>query len=611
MCGIFGFYVDEKFTGSWKDLLNDLAKLSHSRGKEASGIAIRHQGKINVLRHKDSSIDLIKDDDFKSILKEIDITKGNLLVLGHARLCTNGDRSNIFNNQPVLDKDIVTVHNGIICNYEDIWKNYLNSSSKSDLDTAIIPPFLDESLKTLSIEESLQKFYDVIEGDASLACLFARQNVCTLTTNTGSLYYVEDSNGSIVFASQKTFINTISKKYFNNITTHQLKPGDIKKIELPSSIKTVFQDYNKVAKSSVELKRCTKCILPETFPGIAFDEKGVCNICNEYKSFKPYGRYALEELCDKNRKKDGSADCVLAFSGGRDSSYALHYLKCELGMNPITVTYDWGVVTDLARRNIARMCGKLGVENILVSADIDKKRTNVRLNLNAWFKNPDLGMVGLLMAGDKQFFYYPQKVKKELDIGLLFLASHRMEQSNFKSGFCGVHERNSWYFDVKITQKLRMIWYFLSNFIKTPSYINRSLLDTAYSFYCSYMMKHDLTVFYDYIPWDEDVINSTLKEHYNWETAASTTTTWRIGDGTASFYNYIYSTIAGFTEHDTFRSTQIRENMITRDEALAMVKRDNVMRIEAMEDYSKMIGFDLNKAINVINEAPKLYSNKR
>ena len=186
-----------------------------------------------------------------------------------------------------------------------------------------------------------------------------------------------------------------------------------------------------------------------------------------------------------------------------------------------------------------------------------------------------------------------------------------MEQTNFKSGFCGVHERNSWYFDVKITQKLKMVWYFISNFIKTPSYINRSLLDTAYSFYCSYMMKHDLTVFYDYIPWDENIINSTLKEHYNWEAAASTNSTWRIGDGTASFYNYIYSTIAGFTEHDTFKSTQIREGMIARDEALRIVKQDNIMRLDAMEDYAKMIGFDLNKAINIIDEAPKLYVNKK
>ncbi|MDP1974637.1 MAG: hypothetical protein Q8K37_01560 [Alphaproteobacteria bacterium] len=49
--------------------------------------------------------------------------------------------------------------------------------------------------------------------------------------------------------------------------------------------------------------------------------------------------------------------------------------------------------------------------------------------------------------------------------------------------------------------------------------------------------------------------------------------------------------------------------MITYDKALSMGKRDNVMRFEAMKDYAKMIGFDLNKAINIVNEAPKIYSN--
>lgn len=42
-------------------------------------------------------------------------------------------------------------------------------------------------------------------------------------------------------------------------------------------------------------------------------------------------------------------------------------------MTPITYTYDWGMVTDLGRRNISRMCSELGVENITVAADIKKK----------------------------------------------------------------------------------------------------------------------------------------------------------------------------------------------------------------------------------------------
>lgn len=51
-----------------------------------------------------------------------------------------------------------------------------------------------------------------------------------------------------------------------------------------------------------------------------------------------------------------------------------------------------------------------------------------------------------------------------------------------------------------------------------------------------------------------------------------TNTTWRIGDGTAAFYNYVYYTVAGFTEHDTFRSNQIREGQMTREERCCWLK---------------------------------------
>ena len=64
-------------------------------------------------------------------------------------------------------------------------------------------------------------------------------------------------------------------------------------------------------------------------------------------------------------------------------------------------------------------------------------------------------------------------------------------------------------------------------------------------------------------------INRALRTEYNWELAQDTTTTWRIGDGTVAFYNYCYFTIAGFSEIDTFRSNQIREGALSREEGLS------------------------------------------
>jgi len=96
-------------------------------------------------------------------------------------------------------------------------------------------------------------------------------------------------------------------------------------------------------------------------------------------------------------------DCLVPFSGGRDSCYGLHLIVKELKMKPITYTYDWGMVTDLGRRNISRMSAELGVENIIVADDIALKRQNIAKNLSAWLKSPHLGMLSVLTAGDKHF----------------------------------------------------------------------------------------------------------------------------------------------------------------------------------------------------------------
>ena len=141
-------------------------------------------------------------------------------------------------------------------------------------------------------------------------------------------------------------------------------------------------------------------------PYIEFNEEGICNYCSTYTLKNvPKPVSVLEALVQPFRRKN-SRDCIVPFSGGRDSCYGLHLVVEELGMNPIAYTYDWGMVTDLGRRNISRMCSKLKVENIIVAADISKKRENIKKNVSAWLKKPHLGMVSLWTAGDKHFFKY-------------------------------------------------------------------------------------------------------------------------------------------------------------------------------------------------------------
>jgi hypothetical protein len=70
------------------------------------------------------------------------------------------------------------------------------------------------------------------------------------------------------------------------------------------------------------MKRCSKCLLPETYPNISYNGDGVCNYCQNYTPIEYKGETKLEELLDtyRTRTKGEKYDCVVAVSGGRDST---------------------------------------------------------------------------------------------------------------------------------------------------------------------------------------------------------------------------------------------------------------------------------------------------
>lgn len=363
--------------------------------------------------------------------------------------------------------------------------------------------------------------------------------------------------------------------------------------------------------SELNLKRCTKCILPHTHPSIWFDDEGVCSLCNAYQ--KPILKGKDQFLRDINqyRSKDGSTDVIVAFSGGRDSSYGLDYIKTELRMNPIAFTYEWGMTTELAERNQKRVCDKLSVDHELVMSNVKKKRENIRKNVEAWLKKPDLGMVPLFMAGDKQFYYYAHKLRKKLGVKLVvFCAGNEFEGTYFKTGFMGLGNfLNRKPTNLTFTDKAKMVLYYLKQYITNPAYLNSSLFDTIFAWYSMFVLKDDYLYLYKYIPWDEDKINTILKDKFEWEVATDIKATWRIGDGTAAFYNYIYYTVAGFSEFDEMRSNQVRAGVITREQALEMLEEDNKPRLESLEWYADVIGIDLKHTIDIINKIPKRWEN--
>ena len=655
MCGIFGIVVGPGCDVTFDTLratVDRQFKLSDSRGKEAAGWAVRTAGALVVFKQPLSGVKLTRQAEHRRLFRQA-VLNGNggagasvknphlhppLAVIGHSRLVTNGRQTENQNNQPVVRDGLAVVHNGIIVNEAQLWRQMPDIAPASEVDTEVLLCLIARALReTGSVARAVQQAFGLIEGAASIAVLFGDRQEMVLATNTGSLYVGRTERGRpIVFASERYILQKLarSRRVASALGEHEImrvNPGQGYVVSLASSELTPFelglesrplsaparpaQAVHIVsvagsvdpAEAVSKLKRCRRCVLPETFPFIQFDAEGVCQFCRNHQPMKSLGHEALVELVAPYRSADGSPDCVIAFSGGRDSSYGLHYAKTRLGLHPIAFTYDWGMVTDLARRNQSRICGKLGVEHILISADIRRKRLNVRKNVEAWLQRPHLGMIPLFMAGDKQFFYYANRLRKQTGVKLVLFAVNPLEKTGFKSGFCGVDEAGQMYFRFSPWKKLKISGFYLGQYLRNLSYWNTGLVDTAWAYLSAFLIAHDYLMFYDYVRWDEQEISRTLHDEYNWEGATDTHSTWRIGDGTAAFYNYIYYTVAGFTENDTFRSNQIREGALGREEALALVDRDNRPRWESMQWYAETIGFDLSEAVAIINAIPKLY----
>ena len=61
-----------------------------------------------------------------------------------------------------------------------------------------------------------------------------------------------------------------------------------------------------------------------------------------------------------------------------------------------------------------------------------------------------------------------------------------------------------------------------------------------------------------------------------------------MGDGQTAFNNFIYYTVAGFSEYDNFRSNQIREGLISRDEAIRLAEEDNKFKYNTLKNFSEI-----------------------
>jgi len=128
------------------------------------------------------------------------------------------------------------------------------------------------------------------------------------------------------------------------------------------------------------MKRCTRCVLPETFPGIQFDEEGVCQYCQrmlpvaeQRAAQKATLRARFEDLAHQVHARPGY-HCLMSWSGGKDSTYTLWLLKKQYDLNVLAFTFDNGFVSPTAFKNMRLVGENLGVDHVIVKPRFDLLR---------------------------------------------------------------------------------------------------------------------------------------------------------------------------------------------------------------------------------------------
>ena len=220
----------------------------------------------------------------------------------------------------------------------------------------------------------------------------------------------------------------------------------MQKIKHPQAVE--FSQFSKENQNSKVLyglpttvKYCKKCVISNQRPNSAveynhkkdskkvtihFDENGVCDACN----FTERKRNAinwedrekqLRDLCDKHRKHDGSYDCVVPGSGGKDSFYASHILKYKYGMHPLTVTWAPHIYTEWGWKNFQAWI-HAGHDNFLMTPNGRVHRLLTRLSTELLFHPFQAFMFGQKSLAPKMALLF--------NIPLVFYGENEAEYGN-------------------------------------------------------------------------------------------------------------------------------------------------------------------------------------
>ena len=166
------------------------------------------------------------------------------------------------------------------------------------------------------------------------------------------------------------------------------------------------------------MKHCTICVMPDTRPGITFNEKGVCAACQAYANRSKVDYAArfeeLKQLCDKYRGCNGEDgyDCMIAVSGGKDSHFQVYMFKEVLKMNPLLVSVEDNFkMTEAGKHNLKNISETFGCDLISMKPNLKVQKLMMKYTFEK-FGKPTYFV-------DRYIYTYPLHMAVKFNLKLL------------------------------------------------------------------------------------------------------------------------------------------------------------------------------------------------
>ena len=339
---------------------------------------------------------------------------------------------------------------------------------------------------------------------------------------------------------------------------------------------------------SADLKRCNRCLLPETHETLVLDDEGVCNVCRaqEVKNDINWDERLvhLDQLVDQYRGKF-KYDCLIPFSGGKDSTWTLYYLmKRYPGLKPLVVRFNHGFLRPNLRSNCDRVFRKLGVD---VHDFTPNWKVVQRLMLQSFLEKGDF-----CWHCHTGIFAYPMQVALKEEVPLIFWGEPSAEYTAYYSYDQQEEvdeERFNRYVNLGISAEDMLIR--LDGFVDERDlepFRYPALKDLRNLGYRSVCLG-------SYIPWDVKMQVGKIESELGWtgdvvENVPSEFNYEKIECWMQGVRDYIKYIKRGYTRPTHLAAIDLRNNRISHEEARAMIKKYEGKRPPSLDLFLDYVG---------------------